>query len=293
MSVQRLGYLGFEVSDVQAWRSFMTQKLGVMEASGDDASARFRIDSRAWRLQVDKGTSDDISFAGFEVDSAQSLAAIRKRLEAHGVEVTAESADAAAKRGVLGLLSCSDPVGSRVEIYYGATELFEEPFNSPTGVHGFLTDDQGLGHYVLAVPDIEAALEFYIEALGFHLSDIIDWQITETLGTTLHFLHCNGRHHTLALASIPSPKKVHHFMLETTSMDDVGFTYDRFDADGTVVLTLGRHTNDHMFSFYGGTPSGFAVEYGWGARTVEPGWSVVRYDKISYWGHKPTKKPGA
>src|SRR5687768_6434039 len=106
MSVQRLGYLGFEVSDVQAWRSFMTQKLGVMEASSNEESVRFRTDSRSWRVQVDKGTSDDISFAGFEVDSAESLAAVRKRLESHGVEVTAESAEVAARRGVLGLISC-------------------------------------------------------------------------------------------------------------------------------------------------------------------------------------------
>lgn len=293
MSVQRLGYLGFEVSDVQAWRSFMTQKLGVMEASSNEESVRFRTDSRSWRLQVDKGVSDDIAFAGFEVDSAESLAAARKRLESHGVEVTTESAEVAAGRGVLGLISCTDPANNRVEIYYGATELFEDPFNSPTGVNGFLTDDQGLGHYVLAVPDIEAALDFYIKALGFHLSDVIDWQLSDTLATTLHFLHCNGRHHTLALAALPSPKKVHHFMLETTNMDDVGYAFDRFDADETVVLTLGRHTNDHMFSFYGATPSGFAVEYGWGARRVEPGWSVVRYDKISCWGHKLVKPPPA
>ena len=291
MSVQRLGYLGFEVSDVQAWRSFMTQKLGVMEGSSNEESVRFRTDSRSWRLQIDKGTSDDISFAGFEVDSAESLAAVRKRLESHGVEVTAESAEVAARRGVLGLISCRDTVNTRVEIYYGATELFEDPFKSPTGVNGFITDDQGLGHYVLAVPDIEAALDFYIKALGFHVSDIIDWELTDTLTARLHFLHCNGRHHTLALAGLPGAKKVHHFMLETTQMDDVGYAFDRFDADGTVVLTLGRHTNDHMFSFYGATPSGFAVEYGWGARRVEPGWSVVRYDNISCWGHKPVKTP--
>lgn len=291
MSVQRLGYLSFEVSDVQAWRSFMTQKLGVMEASGSEESARFRLDSRAWRLEVQKGEADDLSFAGFEVDSARSLAATRERLEKLGVEVTVESAEVAASRGVLGLLSCADPVGSRVEVYYGATELYEEPFNSPTGVQGFLTDDQGLGHYVVAVPNMDAALQFYVDGLGLNLSDIIDWQITPDLGTTLHFLHCNGRHHTLALAALPSPKKLHHFMLETKSMDDVGFAYDRFDTDGTVALTLGRHTNDHMFSFYGGTPSGFLVEYGWGARYVEVGWSVVRYDKISYWGHRPAQKP--
>ena len=80
MSVQRLGYLGFEVSDVPAWRSFMTEKLGAMEATGNEYSARFRTDSRSWRLLVEKGPSDDISFAGFEVDSEEALFAIGKIL---------------------------------------------------------------------------------------------------------------------------------------------------------------------------------------------------------------------
>ncbi|PQP23588.1 biphenyl-2,3-diol 1,2-dioxygenase [Rhodococcus sp. ZPP] len=286
MSVQRLGYMGFEVSDVQAWRSFTTEKLGAMEAAGDDNSARFRTDSRSWRLSVEKGASDDISFAGFEVDNAEALHAIGERLESQGIKVTAEGSELAADRGVLGLISCSDPMGTRVEIYYGATELFEEPFVSPTGVGSFLTGDQGLGHYVMAVPDIDAAMEFYVEGLGLHLSDIIDWTLPGDVTAKLHFLHCNGRHHSLAIVGLPQTKKLHHFMLELERMDDVGFAYDKFDADQSVVMTLGRHTNDHMLSFYGATPSGFAVEYGWGARQVEPGWSVVRYDKISMWGHK-------
>lgn len=286
MSVQRLGYLGFEVSDVQAWRSFTTEKLGAMEAVGDDSSARFRIDSRSWRLSVEKGTTDDISFAGYEVENAEALRAIGERLESQGIKVTAESSESAADRGVLGLISCSDPMGTRVEIYYGATELFEAPFVSPTCVGSFLTGDQGLGHYVMAVPDLDAAMEFYVDGLGLHLSDIIDWELPGDVQAKLHFLHCNGRHHTLAIVALPGTKKLHHFMLELDRLDDVGFAYDKFDADQSVVMTLGRHTNDHMVSFYGGTPSGFAVEYGWGARQVEPGWSVVRYDKISMWGHK-------
>jgi hypothetical protein len=128
-----------------------------MEAAGDDNSARFRTDSRSWRLSVEKGASDDISFAGFEVDNAEALHAIGERLESQGIKVTAEGSELAADRGVLGLISCSDPMGTRVEIYYGATELFEEPFVSPTGVGSFLTGDQGLGHYVMAVPDIDAS----------------------------------------------------------------------------------------------------------------------------------------
>src|SRR3546814_17810646 len=59
MSIQRLGYMGFEVADVPAWRSFVTSKLGAMEASANEAEATFRIDSRTWRLSVSKGTADD------------------------------------------------------------------------------------------------------------------------------------------------------------------------------------------------------------------------------------------
>ncbi len=285
MSVQRLGYLGFEVSDVSAWRSFVKNKLGAMEVEGDERAATFRTDSRSWRFKVEQGAADDLAFSGYEVHDAASLSETKTRLEAHGVTVKVESEEKAAERGVLGLISCADPVGSRVEIYYGATEVFEKPLVSPSGVSGFKTDDQGFGHSVLFVPDMKAAMSFYVDAMGFHLSDIIDWTINPEVKVRVFFFHCNGRHHTLALAEAPG-KRLHHFMLEVKSLDDVGLAYDKFEADGTVVMTLGRHTNDHMVSFYGATPSGFAVEFGWGARDVAPGWSVVRYDKISVWGHK-------
>jgi hypothetical protein len=43
-----------------------------------------------------------------------------------------------------------------------------------------------------------------------------------------------------------------------------------------------------MFSFYMRGPSGFEVEYGWGAREVDDAvWQVARYDVPSLWGHRP------
>lgn len=286
MSIQRLGYMGFEVTDVPAWRAFATGKLGAMEAAASTTEATFRIDSRAWRLSVTQGHTDDYLFAGYEVDSKNELHAVRERLEAFGVAVKIEGPELVAKRGVLELISCADPFGNRIEVYYGGTELFERPFASPTGVTGFQTGDQGIGHYVLNVEDVDAALSFYTAALGFQIADVINWTIADGVTLTVHFLYCNGRHHTFALGKLPGPKRLHHFMLQTNSIDDVGFAYDKFDDDGSIVMTLGRHTNDHMVSFYGATPSGFAVEYGWGAREVSSNWSVVRYDRISIWGHK-------
>ena len=102
----------------------------------------------------------------------------------------------------------------------------------------------------------------------------------------LHFFNCNRRHHTLALLPAPSPKRLHHFMVESASLDDVGRAIDRMERDSRILITFGRHTNDHMYSFYGITPSGFAVEFGCTPRDVDRSWSVVRYDSISMWGHK-------
>ena len=60
------------------------------------------------------------------------------------------------------------------------------------------------------------------------------------------------------------------------------------DLEVPIVRGLGRHTNDHMTSFYMKTPSGFDVEYGWGAREVDDAtWQVQRHEKGSIWGHRP------
>jgi hypothetical protein len=61
-------------------------------------------------------------------------------------------------------------------------------------------------------------------------------------------------------------------MVEVGSLDDVGQGYDLAQQDeGRVAVMLGRHTNDHVTSFYANTPSGFFVEYGWGGRVIDPG----------------------
>jgi hypothetical protein len=91
----------------------------------------------------------------------------------------------------------------------------------------------------------------------------------------------------VAFAAAPMPKRLHHFMLEAGAMDDVGQAYDRCLKGGIEIAnTLGVHPNDRMFSFYARTPSGFDVEFGWGARKIDDAtWKVDRYDRMSVWGH--------
>jgi biphenyl-2,3-diol 1,2-dioxygenase len=286
MSITSLGYLGFRVSDPGAWENFAVHVLGLMSVTSPGGAQRFRNDAHDWRIAIQEGSEDDLAYVGFEVRGAGDLEAVRQRLIVAGHEVIDGDQTRRRERGVLGLITTCDPGGLTVEIYYGPTVTNETPFRSPSGAN-FVTGDQGLGHIVLAHPDIDAMRSFYTDALGFSLSDIIRMEVAPDFGVDLEFFHCNRRHHTLALVPVPAAKRLHHFMLETESLDDVGFALDRATATGAgITQTLGRHTNDHMVSFYAATPSGFQVEYGWGAREVDASWRVVRHQKISIWGHK-------
>ena len=186
----------------------------------------------------------------------------------------------------VGMMLCTDPAGNRCEIFYGASSD-KEAFVSPTSAR-FTTGDMGLGHAFVIVPDGKAFEQFYA-MLGFKVSDYIALMP----GFTATFMHCNARHHTLAFAEVPNVSVLQHLMVEVDSVDAVGRSYDRCVAGAApITMTLGRHTNDQMFSFYSTSPSGVPVEYGTGGiRVDDASWTVQHFDAASYWGHAQTAPP--
>ncbi len=288
MSVGSLGYIGLSVKDPTAFADFATGVLGMMPGEPANGCARFRIDEAAWRFHVEPGEADDVAFLGFEVAGPAELEALNERLAQGGVAVGNGDPDKLAERGVLGLVTCKDPDGLDVEIFYGPTLRTETPFVSPQAVTRFVTGEQGLGHVVLTTKDVDAARRFYAGLLGFRLSDVIRMRLSPEFSIELEFYHCNARHHTLALAPLPAPRRLHHFMVQVPTLDEVGYALERAEAAGTpIAQTLGRHTNDRMVSFYVRSPAGFEVEYGFGALEVDDDlWRVTRHDAGSSWGHK-------
>jgi 2,3-dihydroxybiphenyl 1,2-dioxygenase len=282
----RLGYLAIEARDLDAWEAFAVGVLGLQAARRADGTLVLRCDDWAQRFVVSQGAADDVTTIGWEVDDAASLDAMMARLKAANVEVTPGTDDEARNRRVARLVKLVDPAGTPLEVFYGA-ERAAAPFQSPHLVSSFVTGKQGLGHCVVVATDLEQSKRFYCDLLGFKLSDRI---VCEIYGfpVDITFLHASARHHTVAIGAPPG-KRIHHFMLEVASMDDVGLAFDRALRAGVrIIQTLGRHPNDRMFSFYGKTPSGFEFECGWGARTVDDAtWVPTTYDHISEWGHHP------
>ena len=281
MAVQALGYLGIGASNLDDWSAFATGHLGLQQVDRGGNTRAFRMDDRRQRIVVDANLPAAQRFFGWEVASAAALDSLAAKLEAAGVAVTREPQARADQRFVGGLISFMDPDGTHLEAFHSPM-LADAPFKPSRNITGFRTGPLGMGHIVLMVPDIQVTLAFYIDLLGFKVSDYFRDPLQAW------FLHVNPRHHSLAIFQHPARHGMHHLMMELNTLDDVGQGYDIACADkDRVAVTLGRHPNDYMTSFYTRTPSDFLVEYGWGAREIDDAtWQPEEMTTIaSFWGH--------
>jgi 2,3-dihydroxybiphenyl 1,2-dioxygenase len=283
MPVSALGYLSVRAKDLSDWASYGAGLLGLQRVDKSRSTLAFRMDDRKQRIIVNADGGEGIDVFGWEVADKAALDALAAKLEAAGVKVTRGSRALAEQRMVADLIVLADPLGNRLEIFHGA-EVAPDPFKPGRNMSGFRTGPLGLGHVVFnveSVEQIDRIMPFYRDLLGFRLTDYYSHPFEA------RFLHVNPRHHSLAFIKT-GKSAVHHIMMEVFSLDDLGQGYDiALGQEGRVATTLGRHTSDFITSFYSWTPSGFMVEYGWGARSIDPDtWQAYeRKEGPSLWGH--------
>jgi 2,3-dihydroxybiphenyl 1,2-dioxygenase len=276
---------------MEDWRAYARDVLG-HDASPDSTDDRLllRIDDHHHRLAVYSSDTEDVSSVMWQVQDSRSLQELAEGIEKAGMEVNAVSGETASDHRVVEMVWFTDiHTGVRTELVVGPEMMFCPPVAPARPNHGFVTSDVGLGHIVLFVDDLEASVQFYVETLGF---GVTDWAVAPGGHRLAAFLHCNSRHHSLALFFNPAASRhAQHIMLETLSIDDVGVTHDICKTEDIVSVGLGRHVNDRMFSFYFKNPSGWHFEYGWNPRTIDPRtWKVEQYNVLQpnagEWGHE-------
>jgi len=285
MLIKALGYVGIHSGKLDDWAEWGPAFLGLELAERSAHQLKFRMDDRRQRILVSDEETVPTAF-GFEVASAADLDRLAGRLEAAGVKVEHLSRTECERRAISDAIRFADPAGNRLEAYWGA-ETTDAPFKPGRPISGFRTGALGMGHAVLHVEKADDLVWFYEDVLGFAVSDYL------LKPFKAFFFHVNPRHHSLALIET-GKSGVHHFMVEMQALDDVGQAYDLGNADdGRIAISLGRHTNDLMTSFYARTPENFLVEYGWGGRTIEPdGWQATEMTHGgSMWGHERTWLP--
>jgi 3,4-dihydroxy-9,10-secoandrosta-1,3,5(10)-triene-9,17-dione 4,5-dioxygenase len=287
-NIQALAYIVAESADVSKWKQFGEQMLGVTTGPAPDGGLYLKLDERQGRIIVVPGAADRYVASGWELPDEASFKDAIAALKKAGVSVT-DGSDAERKlRGMKGVAVFTDPAGNRHELCWGYNGG-ESAFKSPLGVPAFVTGKYGLGHTVLPALAFDDTLKLFRDVLGFGLSDVFNFQPgPDAPVIRIYFLHAgSGRHHSLALAEMPSPSGCVHMMVEVPTMTEVGKAHDRLQQQGVKLMaTLGQHENDKMTSFYMMTPGNFAIEYGWGGLIVKPGeWQTTQTKQVSIWGH--------
>jgi biphenyl-2,3-diol 1,2-dioxygenase len=285
----RLGYLVIEARKPQRWAEFCTRMLGLPEAVHNaDGSSGWQIDAANQRLMITEGPADDLAALGLECADDDVLDRLLVRAQGQGLAPMVADAALHDARRVARLHRLTDPAGNAVELFTGLAPA-ARAFVSTAFPRGFETGAHGMGHAALIAHDLAAMERFYVGALGFGVSGRLATRVGP-IDVRGSFLHCNPRHHSLALFALPLRKRLHHFMLQSPEWHDVGMAFERAKTlKVPLSLDLGQHPDpDGTFSFYGVTPSGFDFEIGAGSRTIDPvGWSPLDADVTSSWGHRP------
>ncbi len=288
-----LAYVGLESTDTAAINRYLGDVIGLMPGQPtSEGHATWRVDDRAQRVVVQPGRRDDAAYLGFEAVDAHAFERIAQRLRDAGAILLAGGAAACQARRVSRMLTTTAPWGVRLELVLGLQQA-GTPFHSEFFPEGFVTQAQGFGHAVFVVgteKGYQASLAF-AKALGLKLTDWLDMR-GGPAGLHVSFLHCNARHHSLALSFVPIgevPQALHHINFEVSGVGQVGAAYERvLQARSPLANLIGQHDNDAMVSFYGVSPGGWRIEIGATGRVVDDDWQDIRaYDRISRWGHQP------
>jgi 2,3-dihydroxybiphenyl 1,2-dioxygenase len=279
--VHGLGYVALRSPRVEAWRAFAGAWLGMEVVEGRaTGSLALRLDERAHRFLIEPGEQAGLVALGLDVGNAAGLAAVAERLDRAGIAHRSGSGTEAAARAVEGLIIGADPEGNRIEFFHGLASA-RTRFSPGRPMGGFRTGALGSGHAVLLVRDFAAQSRFWREVLGCGVSDFHGEPFPA------EFLHMNARHHTIGLIGTEGATGVHHLMVEYQHLDDLGRAYDiALRSPESIGVSLGRHLNDHVTSFYARSPDGTLIEVGWAGRLIDPAhWQAEELASPSLWGH--------
>jgi 2,3-dihydroxybiphenyl 1,2-dioxygenase len=281
--ITELGYVRFGVSDLSEWRDFAAELLATEIVDEGEAKRLYlRTDNWHHRVILEEDGTDDLIGAGMRVAGVEEFDEMQHRLKTAGINFEKGSAELAAERRVLDILTLADPAGNPIEIFHGPQIDAHKPFHPSRGMFGkFVTGDGGVGHMILKNAGLESAYQFYA-MLGMRGG--VEYKVPTPDGNfaEILFMHCNSRDHSVAFG-LPSTKNINHLMLEVDNIDDVFHSHELVQASKyPVMISLGKHANDHMFSFYFATPSEWLIEIGTSGR---PATHQSEYYTRDMYGH--------
>jgi catechol 2,3-dioxygenase-like lactoylglutathione lyase family enzyme len=256
MSLHRLAWIEIGVPAPDPVRAFY-RDLGLGEAS----PGRFETADGGEQLRIEAAPRRSLLALGVGVDDADDLGRAAAALARLGVP---------AERGERSLDARDPATGVRVRLALEPRLAQKPPPLLPTNAPGRTarTDARSpavlaapaprprrLSHVVVGSTDAAASRRFFVEGLGFRVSDEVP-----AIGAA--FLRCSTDHHNLLVQPAPIAF-LHHTAWEMDDVDSVGRAAAAMVAadPGRHVWGLGRHGVGSNYFWYLRDPAGNFAEY--------------------------------
>lgn len=265
--VTDIRYVGYGVPDLEAERVFYRDKWGLREVAEHQGMWHFAAEGSGelYCVRLRESTEARVDVIALAAASRGDVETLHDRVRDAGCRIIFEPRE---------LTSLGGGYGFR---FFSADGLpFEISSDVEPGSARRLQPGEALpekiSHVVLHSPAHKEAAKFWVDVLGFEISD---W-----LGDFMVFLRCNEWHHRLAI--LPGPPCLNHVAYDMISVDEmmrgVG-KLRRLEID--VKWGPGRHTaGNNTFSYFV-TPNGFTVEYTADVERVGEDWEPTVYKPSS------------
>jgi catechol 2,3-dioxygenase-like lactoylglutathione lyase family enzyme len=139
------------------------------------------------------------------------------------------------------------------------------PSTAPKRPHGTPFQLRKIGHVALFVTDVQRSMHFYVDILGFQVSDIYG---DDMMPGGAVFLRLNTDHHGIALFKATQDRDpgagLHHMAFEVGSLDEVFRVRDHLNRHGVPIHFEGRRRAGVQIAVEFRDPDGHNLEIYWG-----------------------------
>lgn len=245
--VSEIRYIGYSVTDFDAEKSYYENVWGLEPVPSADGMAWFKAQGHDEHhvIRLRKGEVNRIDVVALAADSRADVETLAARVEASGCGIVHAPRELTTPGGGYGF-RFFNPDGMMFEISSDVAR------GSSRAVARWDAVPVKISHIVFHSPRHKELCQWYVDVLGFKLSD---W-----LGDFMCFLRCNTAHHRIAI--LPGPPCLNHVAYDMEGVDGMMRAVHRTKQLGfDIGWGPGRHTaGDNTFSYFV-TPNGFVTEY--------------------------------
>jgi catechol 2,3-dioxygenase len=233
------------VKDLSMWAAFYGRIWGLEEVSSEGDTIHLRATGTEHHaVTLRQRPQAGLLGVHFAASDRNAVTALHAKAKAFGVKVLSEPADLPGSAGGGFGFKLRSPDGHELNV---SADVASHPNEIPDRSKPFK-----LSHVVLNSSQVGDETAFFVDVLGFKLSDSIQM---------MDFVRCSADHHSVALARAAGPS-LNHMAYEMTNIDGLMRGAGRMKAHGfNLEWGVGRHgPGDNVFSYFV-EPNGFVAEY--------------------------------